>query len=237
MAAHTAATDPVGGVARAARLGGALLDLALPACCAGCEAEGTVLCPRCRRALDGRLALPPGVPLGLPAAMPVPLVQLEWCAPFSGAVRAALHRLKYSGERRLAAPLADAMAARWEAAGVGGELLVPVPVHAERARRRGYDQAFLLASGVSDRLPVPWHTALERTRHTTPQFELGRRARRTNVTGAFALSAGAGPVVKGRWPILIDDVVTTGSTLVACAEALYEAGAIAVSALTVARER
>ena len=169
--------------------------------------------------------------------MPVPLVQLEWCAPFSGVVRVALHRLKYSGERRLAAPLADAMAARWEAAGVGGELLIPVPVHAERARRRGYDQAFLLAAGVSDRLGVPWQPALERTRHTTPQFELGRRARRTNVGGAFGMRAGAGPAIAGRWPILVDDVVTTGATLVACAEALYEAGAIAVSAMTVARER
>jgi predicted amidophosphoribosyltransferase len=110
-------------------------------------------------------------------------------------------------------------------------------VHAERARRRGYDQAFLLAAGVAERLHVPWLAALERTRHTTPQFELGRRARKTNVSGAFALRAGAGSVVAGRWPILIDDVVTTGSTLVACADALYEAGAIGVSALTVARER
>jgi ComF family protein len=237
MAARMATTNAAGGSARAARLGGALLDLALPASCAGCAAEGTVLCPRCRRALDVRLALPPGVPLGLPATMPVPLVQLEWCAPFSGVVRVALHRLKYSGERRLAAPLADAMATRWEAARVGGELLIPVPVHAERARRRGYDQAFLLASAVADRLHVPWQAPLERTRQTTPQFELGRRARRTNVSGAFALRAGTGPALKGRWPILVDDVVTTGSTLVACAEALYEAGAIAVSALTVARER
>lgn len=236
MAAQTT-TSGFGGVARAARLGGALLDLALPASCAGCAVEGTVLCLRCRRALDVRLALPPGVPLGLPAAMPMPLAQLEWCAPFSGVIRVALHRLKYSGERRLAAPLADAMAARWEAAGVGGEMLVPVPVHAERARRRGYDQAFLLASAVSDRLHVPWQASLERTRHTTPQFELGRRARRANVSGAFEIRPGAGPAVKGRWPILVDDVVTTGSTLVACAQTLYDAGAIAVSALTVARER
>ena len=116
-------------------------------------------------------------------------------------------------------------------------MLVPVPVHAERARRRGYDQAFLLASAASDRLHVPWQASLERTRHTTPQFELGRGARRTNVCGAFAMRHNTSSTMKGRWPILIDDVVTTGSTLVACAEALYEAGATAVSALTVARER
>jgi ComF family protein len=231
-----ASTARTGRVTRAARLGGALLDMALPASCAGCAAEGTVLCPGCRRAAEVRLSLPPGVPLGLPAAMPVPLAQLEWCAPFSGAIRVALHRLKYSGERRLAAPLADAMAARWIAAGVGGDVLVPVPVHAERARVRGYDQAVLLAAAASDRLHVPWRPALERTRHTTPQFELGRRARRANVSGAFALRPGMAAGMKGRWPILVDDVVTTGSTLVACAEALYEAGAIAVSAVTVARE-
>ena len=222
---------------RAGRLGGALLDLAFPASCAGCAAEGTVLCPSCRQALDVRQALPPGVPLGLPAAMPMPLVQLEWCAPFSGVVRVALHRLKYSGERRVAIPLADAMAARWSAAGVGGDMLIPVPVHVERARKRGYDQAFLLASAVAERLGVPWQPALERTRHTIPQFELGRRARRSNVSGAFALRSGAGMAMTGVWPILVDDVVTTGSTLVACAEALYDAGATAVSAITVARER
>ena len=225
------------GAARAASLGGALLDLALPACCAGCQAEGTALCQRCRRSLYRRQALPPGVPLGLPAAMPAPLAQLEWCAPFSGPVRAALHRLKYSGERRLATPLAVAMAARWGAAGVGGDVLVPVPVHRDRARRRGYDQAVLLAAAVSDRLDVPWLAALERTRKTAPQFDLDRLARRHNVGGAFALRAGAERVIEGRWPILVDDVVTTGSTLVACAEVLYEAGAVAVSALTVARER
>jgi len=215
-----------------------LLDAALPAACAGCSEEGEAFCQRCRQALDVRLDLPAGVPLGLPSATPIPLVQLEWCAQFSGAVRAAVHQLKYSGERRLAGPLAASMAARWRASGAGGELLVPVPIHTERARRRGYDQAVLLATEVSRRLQVPWLTALERTRDTSPQFSLGRRARRANVAGAFALR---GPTqvaaVGGRWIVLVDDVVTTGSTLVACAEALYGGGAIAVSAVTVAREQ
>jgi ComF family protein len=215
-----------------------LLDMALPPACAGCSDEGVALCRTCRRALDARLSLPPGVPIGLPAAMPAWIAQLEWCAPFSGVVRAALHQLKYAGERRLTGPLAEAVAARWRAAAAGGELLVPVPVHAERARRRGYDQAVLLAAEVSRRLEMPWLAALERTRNTAPQFDLGRRARRTNVAGAFAL---VGPTqaarINGRWVVLVDDVVTTGSTLAACAEALHGAGAVAVSAVTVARER
>jgi ComF family protein len=215
-----------------------LLDIALPPACAGCGEEGSALCRRCERDLTRRLELPPGIPIGLPGAMPMPLAQLEWCAPFAGPVRAALHQLKYSGERRLSLPLGAAMAARWRAAGVGGNLLVPVPVHAERARQRGYDQAILLAREISVGLAMPWHAALVRTRHTRPQFELGRRARQTNVYGAFALAGRPqADLVRGRWIVLIDDVATTGSTLVACAEVLYGAGAVAVSALTAARER
>jgi ComF family protein len=220
-----------------ARIGDTLLNLALPAACAGCAAEGEALCPRCARSLRVREELPPGVPLGLPATIPPALAQLEWCAPFGGPVRAALHQLKYGGERRAVPALAAAMAARWRAAGLGGDLLVPVPVHAARARKRGYDQAALLAVAVAERLGQPCRPVLLRTRDTTPQFELGRRARRSNVAGAFAVAPGAGRVVEGRWPILVDDVATTGATLLACAEALYAAGAVTVSALTVARER
>jgi ComF family protein len=215
-----------------------VLDVALPPACAGCGEEGLALCPRCRRALDTRLSLPAGVPMGLPSGLPMLIAQLEWSAPFSGPVRAALHGLKYSGERRLTEPLAAAVAARWRAAGIGGEVLVPVPVHAERARHRGYDQAVLLTVDISRRLQMRWLPALERTRNTAPQFDLGRRARRANVSGAFAVRGSReAALVRDRWVVLVDDVVTTGSTLTACAEALYAAGAIAVSAMTVARER
>jgi ComF family protein len=236
MASPTAPAQIVAG-AGLARLCNRLLDLALPGMCAGCGAEETVLCDECRRSLYGRLELPAGVPLGLPAALTAPLAQLEWCAPFSGPVRGALHRLKYAGERRLAGPLGVALAARWRLAGMGGDLLVAVPVHRERARKRGYDQAVLLAAAASVELGLPWRAVLERTRATAPQFELDRRARRRNMKDAFRLRPDSAAAVRGRWPVLVDDVVTTGSTLGACAEALYRAGAVAVSAVTVARER
>src|SRR5512132_4428626 len=95
---------------------GRLVDLALPATCPGCGAEGPPVCAACRPALEARLALPPGTPLGLAEGPPDPLLQLEWCAPFSGTVRRALHALKYAGERRLAEPLGRAVADRWRRA-------------------------------------------------------------------------------------------------------------------------
>jgi ComF family protein len=213
------------------------LDLALPASCSGCRREGEPLCSSCARALDARLELPGGVPIGMPVDLPAPLLQLEWCAPFAGPVRAALHDLKYSGERRLARPLGLAIARRWRRVGVGATLVVPVPVHAERERRRGYDQAALVAEVAAAELQMPCVRALERRRATVAQFELGREERAANVDGAFRVLASAATLVASHWILLIDDVVTTGATLAACARSLESAGAIGVSAITVARER
>jgi len=215
----------------------ALLDLALPAVCAGCGVEGQPLCGACRPALDVRLGLPAGTALGLPDGPPDPLIRLEWCAPFAGTVRHALHALKYSGERRLARPLGEAVAARWAGSGGGGDLLVPVPVHASRRRERGYDQAELIALAAADRLRVPMVVAAERTHATTAQYRLDRRHRAANVASAFAVRADAAARVAGRHVVLVDDVVTTGATLAATATALLEAGAASVAAITVARER
>jgi len=218
-----------------------LLDLAFPARCPGCGREGPPICAGCAPALDARLELAGGVAIGLPSDVPAPLLQLEWCAPFGGLVRRALHELKYAGETRLAVPLGEAIARRWLRVGAGGDVLVPVPVHAERARRRGYDQAELIARAAASALALPCAPILERTRATIAQFDLDRTTRASNVRGAFQLRArpggSPGNPLTGRWIVLIDDVVTTGATLSACAEPLLAAGALGVSAITVARER
>jgi ComF family protein len=214
-----------------------VLDLALPPTCVGCGREGATLCEGCAPALTGDLDRPAGVALGLPAALPEPLLQLEWCAPYTGLVRVAIHQLKYAGERRLAEPLGAAIAERWHRAGAGGDLLVPVPVHAERRRARGYDQAELLADVAARRLGLPVAAVLERRRATTAQSELDRDRRAANVEGVFGVRAGAAAALAGRWPVLVDDVATTGATLAGCAEALVAVGVLGVSAVTVARER
>lgn len=215
---------------------GRLLDLAFPAVCLGCGREGTALCGPCGRVLVARAGEPAGTLVGMPSDVPLPIVQLEWCAPYGGLVRDALHALKYGGEQRLAAPLGTAAAARWREAAIGGDLLVHVPIHPARRAARGYDQAELLAGAAAARLGLPAVAALRRDRATTPQYELGRDRRTDNVAAAFAVDPRQRAAVAGRWVVLVDDVVTTGATLAACAEALLDAGAAAVSAVTVARE-
>jgi ComF family protein len=215
----------------------ALLDLLLPPACAGCGREGTTLCSVCQRSLRRRRLEPPGAPLGLPVTMPSGLVQLEWCATYSGAVREAIRSLKYDGERRLVEPLAAALADRWARTSAGGEIVTWVPVHPTRRRERGFDQAEELAIAMAGTLGLPALRCLERRRQTVAQHSLGQAQRQDNIGGVFVVAAPAAARVRARWVVVVDDVMTTGSTLQGCADALLHAGATAVSAITVARDR
>jgi ComF family protein len=152
-------------------------------------------------------------------------------------VRQALHALKYRGERRLAEPLGRSIAERWRRSAIGGEILVPVPVHPARLRERGFNQAEDLARACGRVLGLPVLPALERRARTQAQHALGRGQRQANVLGAFGVRDGYARHVAGRWTVLVDDVVTTGATLSGCAAALLDAGALAVSGLAVARDR
>jgi ComF family protein len=175
--------------------------------------------------------------MGMPAAMPPGLLQLEWCAMYSGPVREALHALKYRGERRLAQPLAEALAERWRRAGRGGDVLTWVPVHPSRRRERGFDQAELLAQHMGRVLELPAAALLQRRQRTSAQHALGRSERAANTASAFSATGEAAGRYRGAWVVVIDDILTTGATLAGCAAALAEGGSAAVSAATVARDR
>jgi len=214
-----------------------LLDLLLPPSCPACGAQDVIICDRCRRYLTRRQAEPAGVPIGLPSKQPAGIVQLEWCAAYAGPARACVHALKYDGERRLVQPLAELMAERWARAAIGGDVLVPVPVHPARRRQRGFDQAELLACGVGAILGLPVVLAVQRATRTTAQHQLGRNARAVNVGHAFSIASEQAGTIRGAWPILVDDLTTTGATFAGCARVLYDCGAASVSALALARER
>ena len=153
----------------------------------------------------------------------------------AGTLRAIIHAFKYDGRRSLARPLARCMQ---DAAGDwlrNADIVVPVPLHALRRWRRGFNQAADLAS----HLGVPVVHALRRTRRTGRQVELSRAARLRALRGAFALARRSGrrpaaAAVRGRSVVLVDDVITTGATVEACAAVLRDAGARNVRALSAA---
>ncbi|MCK4314155.1 MAG: ComF family protein [Anaerolineae bacterium] len=152
-----------------------------------------------------------------------------------GTLREAIHWLKYRGRTALAGPLGGLMVAYWMQHPMPADVVVPVPLHTARLRERGYNQAALLAHEMARRVGlVVDEQALVRWRITAPQVKLDARRREENVRDAFRCS---GDALTGKQVLLIDDVCTTGSTLEACAVALYEGGARGVQALTLAHAR
>lgn len=114
-------------------------------------------------------------------------------------------------------------------------IIVPVPLHAKRLRRRGFNQADLIAKEIAKRHAIPYHpTLLMRVKNTVPQIEMSRRADRIkNIEGAFMCAKPE--TVKNKTAIIVDDVSTTGATLAECARALKQAGARSVIAFVVAK--
>jgi ComF family protein len=113
------------------------------------------------------------------------------------------------------------------------DLIVPVPLHPARQRERGFNQASLLAKSLSAETSMASRPVLQRVRYTTTQTALDRSERMENLHNAFRLRKNAD--VRGLRVLLIDDVLTTGSTLSECARVLKRAGAISVHAATAAR--
>jgi len=211
-----------------------LVDLILPPACAACGRVGSVLCDRCTAAMAAPdpgafVVADAGVVVGDALALGVGALA------FDGPVRAALSRLKYAGASRVAMPLACVAGPAFERLLLvsGPAALVPVPVHPERRRQRGYNQASLVAAALARRRGLAVVELLERRQATMRQHRLDRTARLANLRDAIAVRAGV-PVPPVA--IVVDDILTTSATLEACASVLVAAGARAVYGFAVARE-
>jgi ComF family protein len=155
---------------------------------------------------------------------------------YEGASRDLIHAFKYRNKTHLRRPLALLTIERLSGfvALRAPDLLIPVPLHRRRLRSRGFNQAVLLGELYSThwRIPLDRHN-LRRTRWTEPQVNLSAGDRRANVRGAFSIRNP--DLVRGRRVLLVDDVLTTGSTVEECALVLKSAGAVEVIVVTVAR--
>lgn len=152
--------------------------------------------------------------------------------PYTDTVREAILRFKYHGEPWRAEGF-GVLAAYWPAPLV--DAIVPVPLHKARLRERGYNQSLLLARELSRAWQLPlnddWLLRVVNTRH---QVGLTKTERMQNVAQAFAVPERLRPQLQGKRVLLVDDVMTTGSTLLACARALRKAGVKQVQSVTLA---
>ena len=204
-----------------------VLDLVFPPQCASCKQHGSILCSSCFASLLPSTLLPPRHDIH-------DIHEIYTVNMYQGTLRTCIHALKYEGMTRLAEPLGTLLAQLYLSYHVGTNVLIPVPLHPERQKQRGYNHAELLAQVCATHTGVPSAPhVLTRTRATLAQVGLTAEQRQHNMVNAFHVSATQ--AIAGRRIVIIDDVCTTGATLEACANVLLRAGAVSVDALVLAR--
>ncbi len=239
---------------QARRLGHITLDALLPPHCLACDTEVDapgLFCPDCFRAtrfITEPCCISCGAPLVFAPAggtarlcpqcrhAPPPWRQARAAMEYDAQSRRAILPLKYADRTELAPALARLMVRAGAPLLAEAELLVPVPMHPSRLRRRRTNQAALLARAVGHLTGVPaCLDALARARATQPLEHLSAEARANAVADAFVATPQGRRRLPGRQVLLIDDVLTTGATAAACTLALLAAGATSVNVLVAAR--
>ncbi|HAO92656.1 MAG TPA: amidophosphoribosyltransferase [Deltaproteobacteria bacterium] len=226
----------------------ALLDIFVPPVCPLCEEaiKKGALCGDClalfeKEKISGPFCTTCGEPFasdtggahrcGRCSSVDPPFVEARSAFLYEGRVRDAVHSFKYGGRVTLGVSLALLMCGTTSPP-KDLDLIVPVPLHRERLKSRGYNQSLLIARAVSKIITAPLDCLhLRKTRLTADQVDLTAREREENVRGAFEADASA---FKNKTVLLIDDVLTTGSTVRECSKTLSRAGA-RVFILTLAR--
>lgn len=215
----------------------AVLSLIAPHICLQCQAEGALWCHACRAAAQLPAercyrchALSPGGRTCKRCRRASLLYSVQAAARYEGHAKQLVWKLKFDRAKAVAYTLAEIIASRTTLA--ENTVIVPAPTSTSRVRQRGYDQALLVA----------WYLAKRTSRHYTPallrlgqqqQHTATRAQRLTQLASAYVVSRPA--LVAGRHVVLVDDVITTGATLEAAAQALKAAGAKRISAVVFAQ--
>jgi ComF family protein len=243
---------------RFARIGAGLraalhagLEVALPPLCPACRepVRDTALCPACWAKLSfiappycERLGIPfaydpgPGVLSMEAIADPPAYGRARAAVRFDEVARALVHALKYGDRLDLAPTMGGWVASAGRELLKEADALIPVPLHWRRLWTRRFNQSARLAEVISAASGLPLaYDVLKRVKATAQQVGLTRSQRADNVQGAFRVAADARGEVAGRRLVLVDDVLTTGATIDACARALLRAGARNVDVLVFAR--
>lgn len=152
-----------------------------------------------------------------------------------GVIQLLAHAMKYEGFEQLGVWLGRELGKRIQESNIRADYLIPIPLHRRKFRERGYNQAEIIARGVSDITQIPVRVDLvQRCRFTETQTKLNLEQRQKNVEDAFELVRVNENVLSGKVFLLVDDVITTGATLSSCAGELVAGGASKVIAASLA---
>jgi ComF family protein len=220
-----------------------VLDVLFPPRCVGCGTRGAWFCAQCVQQTTAHrpvLPCPHGVAMMVcPHCLPelTALAGVRVAGRYQGALKEAIWALKFQGKRQSAGGLGQLLADVWQISPItAADGVVAVPTTGQRQRQRGYNQAALLAHACARTLHLPYiDGALLCARSVPPQVGLTAPERRANVRDLFVVRAQSIRAMQGKRLILVDDVMTTGATLDATAQALLRAGAAQVWGLVLAR--
>lgn len=236
-------------------MGNFILDLLYPPRCPVCDGVRPSRAPVCHPACRGKVT-PVGEDVCLRCGKPVPDPAIEYCYDCSGRersfsrgvsaflyeddMRESMVRFKFYGREEYGAWYASELIAMQgeRLRAFGADAVVPVPIHPRKMRRRGYNQAAVLARGIGERLGLPvYEEYLRRNRFTVPQKELSNNERVRNLMRALEPGRQAGQLAEQqktpRRVLLVDDIYTTGSTMEACSAVLKATGVEQVMVATI----